>query len=259
MVAAALRILLQIWFRERRDGPAFVTVGCTAALAAAFELPALSFTLLVFLALGWTFPQRTLTCCLPPALIVAAAFFVTNWQAHGTLAVAYSHRSPNSDWETGNWYNYPGSYWLPQNRKGVDRGEPNLPKYAWNMLGGHHGIFSLSPIWLVSLVGAGLWPRRLGGLSVTTLILACTAAVIVFYLTRSVGDRNYGGMTSGFRWSFWLVPLFVAGMIPALDLWHASRAFRIICVGLLTISAFSAVYPCWNPWQHPWLFGWLAG
>ncbi len=259
MVAVTLRIFVQIWLRERRDWLAFVTAGCTAALTATFELPALSFLILVLAALFLAFPRPTFWWFLPPALVVTLAFFLTNWQAHSTLGLAYAHRAEGADWETGNWYNYPGSYWLDENRKGVDRGEPNLAKYALHMLVGHHGIWSLSPIWLVSLAGLGLWARRLGGLTITGLILACTAAVLAFYLTRAAGDRNYGGMTSGFRWAFWLIPLFLMGMIPALDQWRTNRWFRSACYGMLVISIFSAFYPIWNPWQHPWLYGFLAG
>lgn len=254
MVAAALRIWMQVWFRERRDWMAFAAAGTTAALAVTFELPALSFAALVFLTLLIVFPRQTLWWFVPPAAIVALAFGVTNWQAHGTLRIAYAHRAAGADWETGNWYHYPGSYWLAQNRKGVDCGEPDLGVYAFHVLLGHHGIWSLSPIWLVSLAGLGLWPRRAGGLSVVGLVVGSAVAVLWFYFSRAVGDRNYGGMTCGFRWAFWLIPLFLVAMMPAVDAWGSRRGFRLTCYGLLAISAYSALYPIWNPWQHPWLF-----
>ena len=93
MVAATMRIVMQIWLRERRDWLAFATAGCTAALAATFELPALSFAVLVFLMLVMAFPKPTLVWFLPLAAVVTLAFFVTNWQAHGTLAMAYAQRA----------------------------------------------------------------------------------------------------------------------------------------------------------------------
>ena len=44
------------------------------------------------------------------------------------------------------------SYWMKP--VGIDRGEPSAWRYAFHMLIGHHGIFSLTPIFLASLVGA---------------------------------------------------------------------------------------------------------
>ena len=59
-----------------------------------------------------------------------------------------------------NWYAYTynvngrevKSYWL--DRQGIDRGEPSKAVYALHCLVGHHGIFSLTPIWLLSVAGA---------------------------------------------------------------------------------------------------------
>ena len=49
------------------------------------------------------------------------------------------------------------SYWLdPQ---GIDRGEPSELTYALHVLVGHHGVFSLTPVWLLSVWGAWLWLR----------------------------------------------------------------------------------------------------
>ena len=47
---------------------------------------------------------------------------------------------------------------------------------------------------------------------------------LVFYLARPQADRNYGGMTSGFRWMFWFAPLWLVALLPAADRLAASRA-----------------------------------
>src|SRR5262249_17883362 len=63
-----------------------------------------------------------------------------------------------------NWYDYEGSYWQPKNLRGIDRGEASLLIYAFHVLIGHHGLFSLTPIWLLSVIGCVMWlssrPRR---------------------------------------------------------------------------------------------------
>src|SRR5262249_5831649 len=131
-------------------------------------------------------PRRTLLAYSPAALLVVAAFFGTNWLAHGSLIPPYAHRDysgffggdssdrfedviPLHSGETvtlrghkSNWYDYEftrtdgklvSSYWRPENRQGIDIGEPSLGKYAANLLVGHHGIFSLTPIWLLAIPG----------------------------------------------------------------------------------------------------------
>ena len=90
---------------------------------------------------------------------------------------------------------------------------------------------------------------------VSVLALVVSVAVIVFY-TAMVDDRNrnYGGWTSGLRWLLWLTPLWLLTMLPAAD-WLAGRRWRRgFAYLLLGISVFSASYPAWNPWRHPWLY-----
>ena len=150
------------------------------------------------------------------------------------------------------------SYW--QNRVGIDRGEASAGTYALNVLVGHHGIFSLTPVWLLSIVGLGLWlwnPPDRHVRELALLIAAVSAVCLVFYLARSQGDRNYGGMTSGFRWMFWFAPMWLVAMVPAADALSGRRWTRALALGLLVVSVLSASYPTWNPWTHPWLLDYL--
>ena len=167
--------------------------------------------------------------------------------------------------EWDNWYDYEGSYWTPDRLTGVDRGEPSRVTYALHALIGHHGIFSLTPIWLLSFVGAVFWIRR-GDRMLQTFaasVLLLSLVVLVFYLSRPQIDRNYGGVTSGLRWMFWFTPLWLITMAPAADWLGRSRWGRIVAVVLLALSVFSAHYAAMNPWSHPWLFdywtqlGWI--
>jgi hypothetical protein len=159
------------------------------------------------------------------------------------------------------WYDYEGTYWTAENLQGVDKGEKSIITYALHVLVGHHGIFSLTPIWLFSAWGLLLWLR---GARNTNWWLAATVAllsivVLAFYLSRPQIDRNYGGVTNGLRWLFWLIPLWLLAMIPAADALANSRWGRIAAVVLLLISAFSVNYAILNPWSHPWLFDYWEG
>lgn len=183
--------------------------------------------------------------------------------------------SPNSRvigvYEWGDWYDYPGSYWTSERKQGVDRGEPSQLKYALHSLIGHHGIFSLTPFWFVALWGVVIvwreresWqPWRDRRLLIVAAIVATSLVSIGFYLARPLEDRNYGGVSSGFRWAFWLTPLW---LFPALvGLRHVrSFAARRIVECLLLVSVFSACFAWTNPWASPWLMqlwehmGWTA-
>ena len=207
-------------------------------------------------------------------------------------------RTPEGDPQGGirvhrwdNWYDYPGSYWTPKKLAGIDRGEPSPLVYAINVLIGHHGLFSLTPLWLLSVAGcvmwltkasggrkpteaAGLRGRFLSGLTPTarqdatrqTLALATlliTAVVLAFYLTRPQIDRNYGGGTCCLRWLIWLTPLWLLTLLPAADWLSCSWWGRAVLLVLLAVSVFSAHYANDNPWSHPWIFeywssmGWI--
>ena len=161
----------------------------------------------------------------------------------------------------GNWYDYSfwrggrlrDSYW--RDRHGIDAGEPSSATYALHVLVGHHGIFSLTPIWLLSFVGIGIMAIK-GSKeyrAMALLIGAVSVVCIGFYLARPLADRNYGGMTSAFRWAFWMTPLWLCGMLPALEAMGRSRWLRGLVVVLRGMSALSAAYPTWNPWTHPWI------
>jgi hypothetical protein len=159
------------------------------------------------------------------------------------------------------WYDYPRSYWLPENKRGVDIGEKCPYSYAWNCLFGHHGVFSLTPLFLLSIPGAWIAVRK-GDSSTKRLALGIVAVSVIcmtFYLTRNQLDRNYGGVASGFRWQFFLIPAWLwLGLHVFTDrfTWYSKSWTRRIVELLLIISLFSAWYPAANPWQHPWMYQW---
>ncbi len=282
-VAVSLRLLLAIVHEERRTWGSFALTGLAAGLAAAFDLPALAWTAGVVLMLAICDAKRTLLAAVPAVLLVTAAALGTNLLAHGTTWPPYAFRSSapvatqvaetdpqlatEDQWNPNNWYDY--RYTLPNGRvlesywrrpQGIDRGEQSLAVYALHVLIGHHGIFSLTPAWLLILPGLILLARRPGpGWQMLTMVIAVVSlTVIVFYLTRHPLDRNYGGMTSGFRWVFWLTPLWAAAITPAADSCSTSRRGGILLLAVLGLSAISVAAPTWNPWTMPWLQRWLV-
>jgi hypothetical protein len=327
---AALRIVVE----RDRCWRWFLSAGLFAAFAAANELPALAFAVMVGAGLLWSAPARTLAAFAPAAAVVAAAFFGTNWVAHQSLRPPYAHRSDGpvlaelnvssaGDLNAGripaelydaagaagvelssqtvvqsasaderwvlwdpaghdrlavvrageslelrawdNWYDYEKSYWTSGRATGVDRGEPSQAVYAFHVLIGHHGVFSLTPVWLFSAAGAAMLLARrnceLRGFALMTVLL--TVVVLAFYISRPLIDRNYGGVTNGLRWSYWLIPLWLIVLLPAADAIAARRRWQWLALALLFLSVMSINYNPLNPWSHPWLFdywsyiGWI--
>lgn len=372
--AAATAVVLLLYLR--REGrhatwpltPDALWAGTAAAFTVTCELPALLMFVLWFALFLRQNVLSTLVGFVPGAAIVAAAFFGTNWIAHGTLIPPYAHRSDgpviaslvasqtddnaastpsaaapptaaptaellaaespaaaglptaeqiaaelragealhprNRDqplritptaqverWlvetEQGhqrfalrrdaadeyrwnlhrwdNWYDYPGSYWTTP-RRGVDRGEPNRVVYSFHLTLGYYGLFSLTPIW--TLVPWGLYMRyreqRLRSRWwLTAAIIVATLVCLAFYISRPLIDRNYGGVSSSFRWMLWFAPLWIWALLPAAQACGAIRWGRWLLVVLIAGSVFSVAISLESPWQHPWIYryvnflGWL--
>jgi energy-coupling factor transporter transmembrane protein EcfT len=282
----ALAAALPAWERGSAAALCFALAGFFAALTATFELPAASFLALLFVLLLVRSPGRTLAFFVPAALLPAAAFLLTNYLAIGMLKPAYGEFG-------GPWYEYPGSHWLAdpgQVKRGIDWAFQQEPRaaYVFHFLAGHHGVFSLTPVWLLALAGMvwgtwrlvtagrrhGLRPLVWGGagdpgaaerarLLVAGMALVLGVVVTGFYLVW-VARWNYGGFTSGPRWLIWLTPLWLLALLPVADWLAARRWGRVLGYVLLGVSALSASYPAWNPWRHPWLYnllealGWRA-
>jgi hypothetical protein len=167
-----------------------------------------------------------------------------------------------------NWYDYRyerggkvrDSYWrTTSQRSPVDRGEPSRWMYIVHCLVGHHGIFSITPMWLLTVAGVALALRQPGSAARPLAVVTAVASLVclAFYFAQGQENRNYGGMTSGLRWMFWFAPLWLLAMLPAADWCSRRRWSRGAALVLLALSVMSASYPTWNPWVHPWLVNWF--
>ena len=233
---------------ERRAG-LFAWAGFWGAFTVCNELPACVFGAALFVLLVRTAPAPTLKFFVPAALVPLAAFMATTRISSGEWLPMYAKFGTEA-------YNYVldgvPSYWM--NPSGLDRSVESPLTYLLHCTLGHHGIFSLTPIFLLTAVG---W-IRIGKLtdaplrSVCWMSLGMTVWVLGFYLTQT-RNYNYGGNSSGLRWAFWLIPFLLAGLVPVLDQWGDRRWLRVTSGILLVISVVSATLPRNNPWRPPWL------
>jgi hypothetical protein len=254
-------------FAENRDMTPRGYLGCGffAALATTFELPAAALLAALGVPLLIARARPTLLFFLPGALVPIIALFACNYAAMGTFQLPYTQFG-------GPWYNFEGSHWSRWGTpaaKGIDFNQEPTLIYAFHLLLGHHGWFSLTPVWFLALgglIGLGIrsaadvrklfagkgtgtgWTPEL--FAAMTLVVSVT--VFAFYLTRTQ-SYNYGGNTSGPRWLFWLTPLWLLAIPPAADRLAVSKAGRVLCAVLLGFSVLSVFYPAANPWRHPWI------
>jgi len=249
-VVCALYPAMRIVVDEERQWWLFAMAGFFAAFACTNELPAALFGVLLFGLLVWKAPKPTLLVFVPAALIPLAGFFYTNYLATGGWKPFYAYYGTEK-YE----YVHKGvpSYWT--NPGGIDANEEPPLVYLLHCTVGHHGIFSLSPIFLLSVVGwigMAAWDDKRRNLFLW-MGLVLTLAVLGFYLSRTE-NYNYGGNTAGLRWTFWLIPFWLIAMIPVFDRFGKAVLFRGISAVLLLVSVFSATYALDNPWQQPWLY-----
>ena len=218
------------------------------------------------LALVFDFPAAALGGCLGLWLLIREEYRAAAWFALGALPpvlalfglnyLAMGDVIPPYAKFGSEWYEYAGSHWLNKEpgKKGIDYLDQPKSIYLFNNTFGMHGVFSLTPIFLISLVSmvrsaGGPTPSVMRGLSRMTLFIL--AVVLAFYVIKT---NNYGGWTVGPRWLFWLTPLLLVGMIPAADRLSRTLGGRMLGVTCLAISAFSTIYSSFNPWRHPWLY-----
>lgn len=248
-VMFAVYPLLRISIDGRRQWWLFVLAGFWGAFAACNELPAAAFGVVLFVLLIRAAPAATIKYFIPAALLPLVAFLLTTRASTGDWLPVYSKFGTEA-------YRYivdgVPSYWI--HPSGLDRSlEPPLT-YLFHCTLGHHGIFALSPVFLLT-AASWLLVRRLRASPLQhmcCLSFGLTVWVLAFYLAQTK-SYNYGGNTSGLRWAFWLIPFWLIALVPVLDAWGHRRWVQVTSALLLAVSTFSATFPHNNPWQKPWL------
>ncbi|WP_406700922.1 hypothetical protein V5E97_19215 [Singulisphaera sp. Ch08] len=219
----------------------FATVGFFGAFCACNELPAVLFAVILFLLMFQKSPSMTLRWFVPWSILPCAFFLATLYLAVGGLVPVYAEAGTEV-------YHYPGSFWnTPRGLEALD--EPRII-YLYNMLVGHHGVLSLTPIFLFSAVGVvRLWSRT-GPLATLARLTALLSLVVVLFYTFKTS--NYGGATQGMRWLLWLIPFWLLVLPWGLEPFRQDPGLRKVALAALLISIFSVSYGLSMAWSHPW-------
>ena len=273
----ALYPFLRIWYRDERSTSSFVVAGFFAGFTAVNEFPAAAMAALFFLLLLLCEWKRAVFLFLPAAALPVAALLLTNHLAIDQWRPAY-------DYFGGPWYEYEGSLWKIDPavvKTGIDWAylKESRHAYAFHCLIGHHGLFTLSPIFLLTAISiahcfmpgknakpaldsSSLEIPELKMVAVLTTILSVIVFVFYVYVIND-RNRNYGGWTIGLRWLLWLTPFWLISILPLAD-WLAGRRWgRTLALLALAASVFTVTYST-NPWHHPWIYklmearGWIG-
>ena len=149
----ALYCFIRIAYEDQRHWKYFAICGLCSAWAVANEMLALPLALVL---MGWLFrtsPKATAAWFLPPAVLVGAGFLITLYLSTGGLIPYYLYFDTPL-------YQYEGSYW--NSPKGIDAADDPKWFYLFNLVLGHHGVLSLTPVFILSFAGI-LRQRQVAG------------------------------------------------------------------------------------------------
>lgn len=168
---------------------------------------------------------------------------ILNYEITGSLKPAYS----NSELK-----DFPDNYFRTR-RSGIDALREPKYLYAWNVLLGHHGVFSMTPVYCFGLYELIRRLKTRSFFHETLVVTAVLMAVFYFYIFKT---RNYGGWCVGMRWLVPFMPLlllyfgawFDRVKLTRLSLGATAVAFAIGCFhvqdGLTSPFQFSV----WHNW-----------
>jgi hypothetical protein len=225
----------------------YAAAGFFGAFTACNELPAASFGVLLFLCVLFRSPRATLVAFVPAAAIPCLAFLATLYLSTGGFTPFYVEFGTPA-------YEYENSYWLhPLEMDWFDKNPEPHWLYLLHLTIGHHGLFSLTPIFLLAIppMVRGLFgaDRRITGLAWLTFVL--TAGLLALYTLKT---HNYGGSTQGPRWLFWIYPLWLMLAAPGFEPGQTHRGLRWFGLTCLAFSVFTVGYGLLRtPWSHPWI------
>lgn len=244
--------LVRIWYEGERQWWRFLLAGLCAGWTAANEYPAglLALAALAIAILAdW---RKALAAFVPPLALVTVAVLYTNWIAIGSWIPAYVQKE---------LYDYPGSHFVSgaAGRSAIDSlndadKRENSITYFIHMTVGHHGLLSLTPIWLFAgwAAFASVWRRDGPPADMAWPILAVSIGAFAFFWLVA-DQRNYGGFCHGFRWLMWLEPFWLLLLPLALDRCAENPRMRRLATGCLAVSVFSMADALCIPWTYSWL------
>lgn len=247
----ALFALVRLWQGERRPR-FFLLAGLATGVTASQEIPGLAFLPAVAFPLLVTDPRKTAAFFLPAFLLPLIAFFVTNQLALGEPFYFY-HPDPI-------WSQFPGSYWT--DRRGIDAGESSHLAYVFHFTLGHHGILSLSPIFIFSVLGMAAPFSKKRAVALLGGVAGLAVAVLLRYLYKRwsvplpvvmIAPALAGAVALGYPWRWWADDARRRELLPRVALFSTVLTLSFYLIHTSNYAGVSSG-PRWVMWLTPlWL------
>jgi hypothetical protein len=221
--------------------------GASLGILPAIDLPSLALSAAVgvyLLTYDW---KKTLLLFLPCLLPGLVAQLSLSYLTTGSLKPAYGNRELKA---------FSGNYFRSV-KTGIDALREPKHIYAFNVLLGHHGLFSMTPLFGFSVWEMGRLLRRRSRwtpelwVSVTSCLI-----VTIFYIWRT---HNYGGWCVGMRWLIPIMPLFLLYFGLWLDRVRITRLTWSFVLAAFLVSSFHVQDGLSSPFQFSVWHNWLEG
>ena len=218
--------------------------GLLAGALPTIDLPSAALSAALFVYLLRFDVRKTLRWFLPATLPFVVWHLATSWIATGSLVPIYLR---------GDVYQYEGSYW--SSPRGLEAQPEPKWMYAFHVLLGHHGLFSMTPLFGLGVLGlAGVLRERHKLWSEALVVLVSSVVLLAFYILRT---HNYGGVCIGVRWFVSYMPL----LFLFFGIWLARRSLTsrvlLVVAVLFLVSQFNAIDALHSPWaESQWQAWW---
>jgi hypothetical protein len=219
--------------------------GLVLGLLPAIDLPGLAISGALGLYLFFVDKKRALLWFLPALLPGLCLHLALTYDISGSFKPFYF----NSGLKT-----YKQFYF--RTASGIDGlREPKL-LYAFNVLLGHHGLFSMTPLYFFGLYEL-IRSIKVRRLLAESLVCAVTiAAFLAFFILRS---HNYGGWCVGMRWLVPIMPLLLLYFGLWVDRVRITRPLWALVLLAFSVSCFNVQDALSSPYQYSVWHNWLEG
>lgn len=219
--------------------------GFVLGVLPAIDLPGLAITALISLYLLTHDWKKTLLWFAPALLPALITHLALTYQISGSFKPFYL----NSALKTFKGFHF-------RNPGGIDGLREPKHIYAFNVLVGHHGVFSMTPLYLF-----GLWEliRSLRHRRYFAESLVSAGAVLAFFGFFIFRTRNYGGWCVGMRWLVPIMPLLLLYFGLWLDRVRVTRPLWAVVLLAFSVSCFHVQDALTSPFQFSVWHNWLEG
>lgn len=219
-------------------------IGILSGFAASIDLPGLAFVAFFMALLIFKNPKLSALAMLG-VIVPLVSSAVVFYSIAGSIKPFYMQ---------GYLYKYAGSYW--NEPQGFDAIKESRWNYFFNISFGHHGLFSLTPVLLLTLIS--FIKNFIGKQNfIKTLSLGILLGSMAVFAFVMIKTKNYGGYCIGLRWFMLFMPIWVFLALPVIESWRKNLSGRIILVVMLLLSipvVAQSLY--WDPFVRGWFELW---